>query len=759
MNGSVAERDAAVRVRNAGAGLLPCLFVTRGSPSEAEATAKPIVVVSNRLPFTFQRTAKGLERRPSSGGLVSALDPVLRRRGGTWIGWPGLELRPGERVDSQRRPYRVAAVPLSEAEATRHYGGFSNRTLWPLFHSLPVLSRFDRRDWETYQEVNARFARIASEHADGADLVWMHDYHLMRAPEQLRLMRPDVRSAFFLHIPFPSWDVFRVCPWERELLRGLLGSDLIGFHVEGYANNFLDCVERSLGARVDRTRMMVEHGDRIVKVGYFPIGIEFAVYEKEAMEAPEHDHGPRERLVLGVDRLDYTKGIPERFRAFERLLERHPQHREKVVFLQVAVPSRSQVAAYRALKREIDELVGRINGRFATASWSPIRYLYRSIPQERLVALYRDAEVGLVTPLRDGMNLVAKEFVACQVARPGVLVLSEVAGAAETMREALTVNPYSIDETAETVHRALTMEEDERASRMAALRRRERRYNVEHWVNGFLEAASRESEALGLPHGEDFETWLEPFLTRYRLALFLDYDGTLTPIVDDPADALLPQATREAIERLAARTPVAIMSGRDLEDVRSLVAIDGIWYAGSHGLELRDPGGRRIERAEDFLPALDSAEAALRDRLAAVPDARVERKRFAIAVHDRQVPDEQRDRVADLVEDVAADHPRLRITGGKRIHELRPDFDWDKGKALLWLIDELGLADEAYLPVYLGDDVTDEDAFEVLTDRGLGLVVRGEHDERPTWADFALADPDEVRWLLERLADWAGPSS
>ncbi|MEX1344399.1 MAG: trehalose-phosphatase, partial [Candidatus Limnocylindrales bacterium] len=233
-----------------------------------------------------------------------------------------------------------------------------------------------------------------------------------------------------------------------------------------------------------------------------------------------------------------------------------------------------------------------------------------------------------------------------------------------------------------------------------------------------------------------------------RPVVFLDYDGTLTPIVDDPAKARLPGATRAAIERLAARTPVAIVSGRDLDDVCSLVAIEGIWYAGSHGLELRDPDGRRIEQAEDYLPALESAESACREALREVPEARVERKRFAIAVHDRRVPDEERERVADAVEAVAADHPRLRVTGGKRIHELRPDIDWDKGRALLWLIDELGLDDEQHLPIYLGDDVTDEDAFEVLAERGLGFVVRGEDDARQTWADFALADPDEVCWLL-----------
>ena len=491
----------------------------------AEARERPILVVSNRLPFTAHRGARGIERRPSVGGLVTALEPVLRKRGGTWIGWPGIALKKGERLPLSGRAdgkgYHVGAVHLTETEVNRYYHGFSNRTLWPLFHSLHERATFDARDWETYRKVNDRFAEVAAESAGEADLVWVHDYHLTLAPAALRQALPDTRIGFFLHIPFPPWDVFRLLPWDREILRGLLACDLVGFHVGGYAQNFLDCVERRLGARVDRRGLRVEWGDRTVQVGAFPIGIDFDAFAGKAREASPAPEAGAERVVLGVDRLDYTKGIPERFRAFERLLERHPRHRESVVLLQLAVPSRSQVSEYKILKREIDELVGRINGRFATASWSPIRYLYRSVSQEKLVALYRDADVALVTPLRDGMNLVAKEYVACQVGEPGVLVISEMAGASETMREALAVNPYSIDEVAEALHRALTMEEDERASRMASLRRRERRYDVQHWVSGFLDAASRESEALDDPLEADFEAWLEPFLARYRVALFL----------------------------------------------------------------------------------------------------------------------------------------------------------------------------------------------------------------------------------------------
>ena len=392
---------------------------------------RPILVMSNRLPLTLQRGPAGLEQRRSSGGLVSALEPVLSRRGGTWIGWPGMKLRKGERLPEDQSPYRIAAVALSDSEVTRYYHGFSNRTLWPLFHCFPERTRFDLRDWETYDEVNARFAEIAEREQGGAELIWVHDYHLMRAPLHLRRLGIESRIAFFMHIPFPPYDLFRLLPWHRELLNGLLASDLIGFHVGAYSENFLDCVERLLPSRVDAESGLIEHGERTVQVSHFPLGIDFEAFDSAARSLPAR-RDQAEKIVLGVDRLDYTKGIPERMRAFERLLELHPEHREKVVLLQLAVPSRFQVTEYQDLKSEIDRVVGRVNGRFATETWSPIRYLYRSVSRERLSALYRDADVALVTPLRDGMNLVAKEYVASQVEDPGVLILSRMAGAAET---------------------------------------------------------------------------------------------------------------------------------------------------------------------------------------------------------------------------------------------------------------------------------------------------------------------------------------
>jgi trehalose 6-phosphate synthase/phosphatase len=716
-----------------------------------ETTGRSIVVASNRLPFTFTRTADGLERRRSPGGLVTALEAVLRQRGGTWVGWPGISLEQGEDIASPDDPYRVSPVQLTEAEVARYYHGFSNRTLWPLLHSMPDRAKFDARDWEIYARVNERMGSACLDQSEGAGLIWVHDYHLMVACASIRRQRPEQRLAFFLHVPFPPYDVFRMLPWDREILRALLACDLIGFHVRGYAWNFMDCVERSLGARVDRQLMGVEYGDRTTQIGTFPLGIDFTGWQDLAKKQPETPRSGHS-IVLGVDRLDYTKGIPERLLAFERLLERYPQHRERVSLLQVAVPSRSQVVEYRELKSELDELVGRINGRFATAGWSPIRYLYRSFERPELAALYRDADIALITPLRDGMNLVAKEFIACQVHEPGVLVLSRLAGAGETMREALLVNPVDIDGTAEAIHRALSMEKAERRSRMAALRRRERRDNVNHWVSSFVEAAAGARAALAPLADEDFDAWLSEFLKTYQLALFLDYDGTLTPLTDHPAKAKLSAPVRKAVSVCAGRedTDVAVISGRALGDIRSAVGLTDLTYAGNHGLQIEGPGMEPFVH-EDLIHYRDRAEELAKElETIANNGAWVELKGPTLTYHYRAVPDNLRQ---PLVEEATAiiNDAGYQARPAHCAVEARPPIGWDKGHAVLHILRErYGPAwSENVRVIYVGDDHTDEDAFRFLA--GLASTFRVGSADDATAATRRLPDVNAVRALLEWL--------
>ncbi len=718
---------------------------------KTKLSRRPILVVSNRLPLTLQRGSSGLETRPSSGGLVSALEPVLRKRGGTWVGWAGMKLRKGESLPNGTGAYRISAVELTDTEVSRYYHGFSNRTLWPLMHCFLERARFDTRDWETYDEVNARFAEVAARERQAPDLVWVHDYHLLRVPLHLREMEPSTRIAFFMHIPFPPYDVFRLLPWHREVLNGMLASDLIGFHVGAYVQNFLDCVEHLLPARVDAESGLIGHGTRTIQVGAFPLGVDFELYDSRARHVSIEPR-PEGKLVLGLDRLDYTKGIPQRMRAFERLLELHPEHREKVTLLQVAVPSRFQVTEYQELKREIDELVGRINGRFGTESWSPIRYLYRSVSPERLSALYRDADVALVTPLRDGMNMVAKEYAASQVDDPGVLILSHLAGAAETMREAIHVNPYNLDEVADALHRALSMDEAERRSRMVALRGRERRNSLEAWVKSFLDASQRSRVEIEPVTEADFESWLGRFLTGHRLAIFLDYDGTLTPLKRHPSEATLSAPMREAIATCVERsdTDVTIVSGRSVDDVSKMVGIPGVTFAGNHGLEITGPEIESFQHED--IPAYQERLHELAESLEelCIAGAWVEEKRASLTFHYREADPA---RHAELA---ARTSERIQASGfqARAAHcaiEARPPIGWDKGHAVLHILRLLygPMWAESVRTIYVGDDETDEDAFRVLT--GLGITFRIGPAPGRTGASRLLPDVDALGTLLEWL--------
>ncbi len=462
---------------------------------------KRLLVVSNRLPFTAVKTQEEVQLRPAAGGLVSAMIPIMKARGGLWFGWGGGITPEKFRDLSFRRMeqagFSVRFVELSDKEVNRYYYGFSNRTLWPLFHDFVEKAQFRDDQWRAYLSVNRKFAQaVASEIREG-DLVWVHDYHLALVPQFLRELVPSARIAFFLHIPFPSPDIFFCLPWREPLLWGMLHSDLVGFHVAPYARNFLKCVEGLFSeaeAMPDGEGLRVQ--GREVRLGAFPISIDFTRFEEAAASRAVLTRSRRLRgtlgerhLLLGVDRLDYTKGIKERLLAVEKFLEKYPESRRKFVFLQLTVPSRARVKEYGEMKREMEEIVGRINGQFTEEGTIPIHYLYRSVPFSQLVAYYLTADVALVTPLKDGMNLVAKEYVASQVQNRGVLVLSEFTGAALELKEAITVNPYNVDEVADAIQSALTMPEEERAERMMGLRRTVRENDVHHWARSFLAEA------------------------------------------------------------------------------------------------------------------------------------------------------------------------------------------------------------------------------------------------------------------------------
>ncbi len=727
---------------------------------------RPLVVVSNRLPFQAERGSAGIALTRSPGGLVAALEPVLQRRGGVWIGWTGLareEIGPRAVELPQEGAIRYRDVPLSQSEAAQYYGGFANRTLWPLFHYFVGNTRIDAATWRTYERVNERFAAAAAEGLGDA-LLWVHDYQLLRVPLHVRARAGAARIAFFLHVPFPATDVFRVLPWSRALLEGMLAADLVGFQVPSYAQNFLTAAERLLGCEVDRAAGIVRLEGREVSVQAHPIGIDVTLIEGLARQQV---NGPRKRAedrvaeVIGVDRLDYTKGLHERLLAVERLLERYPEYRRRVRFTQILVPSRERVAEYSALKREIDETVGRINGRLSEPGWTPLSYLARALPPAELVPLYRGADVALVTPLRDGMNLVAKEYVAAQLEDDGVLVLSEMAGAADELQEALLVNPLDIDAVADALHRALAMSPEERRARMSALRDRVRASDVHGWVDRFVEAAERASDRSrnGVASPADVtRRRLAPWLAqRPSVALFVDYDGTLTPLAARPEAAHLSDAAREAL-REAARTPnldTVVVSGRGLEDLKAMVDVPGLTYVGNHGFEIEGPGiTYRHPQAERFRAAVERSAEEL--SALAVPGAWVERKGVTLSYHLRAVddatrPDAERRATATLR------RRRLMVTGGKSVVEGRPAVDWHKGRAVLHVLVHRHGPDwpVRVRALYIGDDTTDEDAFRSLRGIGRSICVAAHPFPRATAADFVLPDPDAVVQLLRWLASGA----
>ncbi len=462
--------------------------------------SRRLVVVSNRLPYNPSRTSGGIRYAKGSGGLVTALDPILRLTSGLWIGWDGGTgpSMKGERVTisepEDEGSYQLLFVNLTEKEIGHYYYGFSNRTLWPIFHNFIGMSHFNSAHWMTYFKTNAYFAGKVLEEANPSDIIWVHDYHLSLVPNFIRYQNPNVRPYFFLHTPFPPYDTFRVLPWCKPILEGLLGSEKIGFHLKGYADNFLDCVEKIINADVDREQGVVELEGRKVKVGAHPISIDYDAFQDMALTGRVSKRVQKHRsrigdrvVILGVDRLDYTKGIKERLLAIERFLEKHSKFRHRILFIQVAVPSRTRVEEYRVMKKEVDETIGRINGRFTGEGWPPIQYIYRSISREELVAYYRLADIALITPGRDGMNLIAKEYVASQVDMKGVLILSEFAGAAGELTESLLVNPYDIETVSEAIHKAIKMPPAEKRRRLEKMQDLVKRKDIYSWVRDFFE--------------------------------------------------------------------------------------------------------------------------------------------------------------------------------------------------------------------------------------------------------------------------------
>jgi trehalose 6-phosphate synthase/phosphatase len=720
------------------------------------------IIISNRLPTKVQRIPAGLTFQPSEGGLATGLGSIYRADDNVWVGWPGLEVAdPAEQahVTEQLRADSMAPVFLTEAEIHDFYEGFSNGTIWPTFHYFSELATYEPAHWEAYRSVNEKFCEAVLALAGPEDTIWVHDYQLLLLPELLRQARPEATIGFFLHIPFPSYELLRVLPWGAQLLRGMLGADLIGFHTYGYLHHFLSAVGHLLGLPTHNGQ--VETPNRTVLVDAFPMGIDYERYAETAASdaAKAHERMYREalgegRVVLSIDRLDYTKGIAQRLRAFELLLGRYPEWQGRVSLVMVVVPSRDQVAQYAALKEEIDELVGRLNAQFSTIAWTPIQYFYRSFPFEELVGLYRLADVALVTPVRDGMNLVAKEFVASKLDNTGVLILSERAGAAHELSDALLINPTDTGQLADALHEALTMPLEEQRTRMGHLRELVQRYNVFAWTELFMNRLQY-SKIKQLTLATDMldATAAEHVQATYQAAphrlLLLDYDGTLTPLQRNPERAQPDAELLELLGTLAAddRTRVVIISGRDRATLDKWLGHLPLDFVAEHGVWLRRAGedwhlfqeGLRAEWKADIRPVLDLY-------VRRTPGAFIEEKDYSLAWHYRSADASLGAvRARELLSHLRfmTSNTDLQVLEGHKVLEIKSAALHKGTAAARWLAPE-----PPEFVLALGDDQTDEDTFAALPPEAYTVKVG---NAPRSLARFAVPGVPEVRQLLGSL--------
>ncbi len=721
-----------------------------------------VLIVSNRLGVSAKRTEEGIRLERSVGGLATGMSSAVEDRQSLWVGWPGLakeSLGEQERREIAASLTEQAAFPvwLTHADLREFYYGFCNDVVWPLFHYFPTYVHYEVKHWEAYERVNRLFLSELLRVAGSEDIFWVHDYHLMLLPRLIRQELPASRIAFFLHIPFPSFEIFRLLPWRREIVEGLLGADLIGFHTYDYVRHFMSSARRLLG--VEHSLGQIRLRDRVLRADAFPMGIDYGRYShaladrevsREAETLRRRVSG--KRVILSVDRLDYTKGIVQRLRGFDLFLESSPEFREKVTLILIVSPSRTKVAHYSHLKREVSELVGTINGRYGTIGWQPIQYMYRTFPFRSLTAVYGLADVLLVTPLRDGMNLIVKEYIATRQDHRGVAVLSETAGAASELGEALIVNPNDVEEIAAAIRDALEMPEEEQGERNVVMHERLRRYSVQQWAKDFLQGLEAMAEVQRAAAVRRFSPDIEERLVKeYRQAgrrlFLLDYDGTLVPFRDRPRQAGPDDQLHRLLAQLAGdpANEVVIVSGWDRHVLErwfsgyqlNLVAGQGAWLL-RPGEEWHLTGQLNTEWKEIIRPILELHA----DR---TPGTLVEEKEFALIWNYRRADlelaavrvSELRDTLLDLSANLG-----LSIQDTHQLLEIR-NAGANKAHGVgRWLE-----SDEWGFILAAGDDWTDEAVFEVLPEHAFSVKVGMEMSR----AKYFVNSEQALRELLARL--------
>jgi trehalose 6-phosphate synthase/phosphatase len=721
--------------------------------------AAKLINVSNRLPVTVTEE----EIAKSSGGLVAALEGLSGSDYEIqWIGWPGAAFADEKRREEISRilPERYGCIPvfLEEQDVHDYYEGFANSSIWPLLHCLPNYLHYESAWWESYQRVNRLFADKVLEYAKGDDLIWVHDYQLMLLPAILRNASPDLKIGFFLHTPFPPFDIFRCHPNRRELVAGVLGADRVGFHTFTYLRHFSSCVNRLLDVESKFTRVRMK--ERCVVLGIYPIGVNAARFEetleseafKERLAEIRQIHEGK-RIIISVERMDYTKGILRRLEAIDLFLANR-NSTDDIRFIFASVPSREGIGEYQDLREEVETRVGRINGKYATVNNSPIHFIHASVPFVDLCALYALADVAIVTPLIDGMNLVAKEYVACQKENAGSLILSEFAGAAEELFNAFQVNPYDTQAVAKTLEVALSLPAEEKQSRNLPMRERVIRYDARHWARSFIgDLASR--LPMELPASEDklsqmLQTIRRLIQSQEPILLFIDYDGTVREIEQDPNSATPTDEIYELLNRLNQFVDLTLISGRSQTDLESFFGECAFRLIAEHGASIRRPGTREWDRLDkginyDWMKELI---AILRAYEEGTPGSFVEAKRTSLVWHYRKAEPESGEwKARQLAEELGvltANHP-VRVQHGKKMVEISSSRV-HKGVAVEKVADEKG---RYSVILCAGDDRTDESMFEL----GLNGLMSIKIGEGVTRAQYRITDPAALRKFLRAVIE------
>jgi trehalose 6-phosphate synthase/phosphatase len=718
---------------------------------------KKLIIIANRLPVRFERTAQGLHCFDSEGGLATGLSSLNSEFIKEWVGWPGIHAKDSQEqneiADSMDENYHP--VFLTKKEIDKYYKGFSNETLWPLFHYFMNYTHFDDESWEAYKLVNEKFCNKIIEIVKEGDILWVHDYHLMLLPKLLRDRLQGFNPiGFFLHIPFPSYELFRTLPWRKELLEGLLGADLIGFHTFEYMQNFTSTVYRILG--YENRLGAIDADGRLVYTNAFPMSINFEKFNTASKNKGVVDQLKTFRnrfgnvkLILSVDRLDYTKGIPNRLRAFDLLLKKFPELKCKVSFILLTVPSRDNVGEYKKLKIEVDEMVGSINGQHSTLTWTAVHYFYRSVSFEQLIALYNLANIAFITPLRDGMNLVAKEYISSKNNESGVLILSEMAGAAIELNNALLVNPNDENEMVKALYTALHMDKKEQDMRLKKMQQYLKENSVNKWANSFTTELYHLYEKTKqirntLINGKETTEICAAFAHAEKRLILLDYDGTLKPFYTNPYDAKPDQELRTLLYNLSQCATVVLLSGRDHFVMEEWFGGLDIQLIAEHGIWRKEDGNWK-QAGNISNTWKGEVFSILQEFVEKTPGSFIEEKPFSLAFHYRQtdnwLSEIRAPQLINILNSVCTNN-NLNILDGNKVIEVRI-AGVDKGHAAAkWISSE-----SWDFIMAIGDDKTDEDMFRIAPDTAYTIKVGSQYSK----AKWRIRNYEKVRKLLEQL--------